>query len=296
MSKTTLFVPCEDRKLAKLASLAAPVVMIDLEDGISQTRKEAARKLLEQSVTWLYTQQPCWVRVNGFETEQFYQDLAAAVRPGLLGINLPKVETALQLQITDWYLSQLERTRQMPLGSVRLMATIETARGLEAALEIARSTVRLERLCAGNADYSRDLGLDWPAPNGGINPAVEAAQLRLVQVSAAVGLLPPHDGPSAEFRNLEAVAAEARAARQRGFGGKQAIHPAQLPVLEQVFAPTQAQIDWAGRVLAYHRQHPEQGAFQIDGQMVDAPVMARAQQIMAEVAQQNPPDEWPGAK
>ncbi len=290
MSKTALFVPCEDRKLAKLASLAVPVAMIDLEDGVSQAHKEAARRLLERSAPWLYAQQPCWVRVNGFETEQFYHDLAAAVRPGLLGINLPKAESALQLQIADWYLSQLERTQQMPLGSVRLMATIETARGLEAAIDIARSTVRLQRLCAGNADYSRDLGLDWPAPNGTTSPAVEAFQLRLVQVSAVAGLLPPHDGPSAEFRNLAAVATEARAAQQRGFGGKQAIHPAQLSVLEQEFRPAQAQVDWASRVLAHHRQHPEQGAFQIDGRMVDAPVIARAQQIMDEVSQQEPPD------
>lgn len=281
-----LFVPASDgRKLEKILSLNAPAFLIDLEDGVAEGQKALARELLEQLAPQLYAQKPCWVRVNALETPHFFHDLAGAVRPGLLGVNLPKVESAFQLQVADWYLGQLERSRDMPAGSVRLMATVETAKGLEAALEIARATARLECLCFGNADYSRDLGLDWPAPDGLAYPAVTAAKVRLVQASASAGLEPPHDGASAEFRNLEALGLEAQAAKHIGFGGKHAIHPAQVPVLEGVFRPTQTQIDWAGRVLEYHRQHPEQGAFQLDGRMVDAPVISRAQQILEEAGE-----------
>lgn len=278
-----LFVPASDeRKLEKILSLNAPAFLIDLEDGVAEGQKEAARDLLKQFTSRLFPQKPCWVRVNAFETPHFFRDLTSAVQPGLLGINLPKVESALQLQIADWYLGQLERTQNMPLGWVRLMATVETAKGLEAALEIASASPRLLCLCFGNADYSRDLGLDWPAPDGVTYPAITAAKVRLVQVSAVAGLEAPHDGASAEFKNLDALEREAQVAKHIGFGGKHAIHPAQVSVLEQVFRPTTTQIEWAKRVLEYHQQHPEQGAFQLDGRMVDAPVIARARQIIEE--------------
>ncbi|RIH84279.1 HpcH/HpaI aldolase/citrate lyase family protein [Calidithermus roseus] len=283
MSKILLFVPASDeRKLGKVLSLSAPAFLLDLEDGVAEGHKEAARTLLRRLAPDLYGRKPCWVRVNPLDGEHFYADVEAALWPGLLGINLPKVESALHLQIADWYLSQLERERGLPPGSVRLMATVESARGVEALGEIAWATRRLECLCFGNADYSRDLGLDWPAPEGAAYPALTAAKVRLVQISAAAGLEPPHDGASAEFGDLEAVEREAQAAKQLGFGGKHAIHPAQIPVLERVFRPTQAQVAWAERVLAYHALHPEQGAFQLDGRMVDAPVIARARQILEE--------------
>lgn len=283
MSNVMLFVPASDeRKLEKILSLNASAFLIDLEDGVAEGQKEAARNLLEQFAPKLYPQKPCWVRVNALETLHFFHDFASAVQPGLLGINIPKVESALQLQIADWYLGQLERTQNMPVGWVRLMATVETAKGLEAVLEIASASPRLLCLCFGNADYSRDLGLDWPAPDGVTYPAITAAKVRLVQVSAMAGLEAPHDGASAEFRNLEALERETQAAKLIGFGGKHAIHPAQLPVLEQVFRPTQSQIAWAKRVLEYHQQHPQQGAFQLEGRMVDAPVIARARQILEE--------------
>lgn len=283
MNKVLLFVPASDeRKLEKIPGLSAPAFLLDLEDGVAEGQKEAARGLLRRMAPSLYGQKPCWVRVNPVDGEHFYADAQAALWPSLLGINLPKVESALHLQIADWYLSQLERERGLPPGSVRLMATVESARGVEALDQIAQATHRLECLCFGNADYSRDLGLDWPAPEGAAYPAVTAAKVRLVQVSAAAGLEAPHDGASAEFRDLGALEREAQVARQLGFGGKHAIHPAQLPVLEQVFRPTQAQVAWAERVLAYHALHPEQGAFQLDGRMVDAPVIARARQILEE--------------
>ncbi|WP_051304268.1 HpcH/HpaI aldolase/citrate lyase family protein [Calidithermus chliarophilus] len=283
MSRVLLFVPASDeRKLEKVAALQAPAFLLDLEDGVAEGQKGAARTLLQRLAPALYAHKPCWVRVNPLDTEHFYADVQAALWPGLLGVNLPKVESALQVQIADWYLGQLERERGLPPGSVRLMVTVETAPGVEAVEAVARASRRLECLCFGNADYSRDLGLDWPAPGGEPYPAVTAAKVRLVQASASAGLEAPHDGASADFRDLAALEREAQAAKRLGFGGKHAIHPAQVPVLEAVFRPTQAQVAWAERVLAYHARHPEQGAFQLDGRMVDAPVIARARQILEE--------------
>lgn len=276
-----LFVPAsEERKLEKILTLEAPAFLIDLEDGVAQNQKEAARNLLQQFAVKLYPQKPCWVRVNALDTEHFYLDVQAAIKPGLQGINIPKIEDPLQLKIADWYLSRLEHIQGLAIGSVRLMATLETASGVERAFEIAGATPRLKSLCFGAADYSRDLHLDWPAPEP--YPAVTAAKARLVQASAAAGLESPHDGASAEFRDLVRLEEEVKAAKLIGFGGKHAIHPAQISIIERVFRPSHSQIDWAERVIAYHQEHPEQGAFQIDGRMVDAPVIVRAQQIIEE--------------
>lgn len=281
MSKAMLFVPAsEERKLEKILTLDAPAFLIDLEDGVAPGQKEAARVLLGQLAPKLYSQKPCWVRVNALDTEHFYLDVQLAIKPGLLGINIPKVEDPVQLKIADWYLSQLERIQGIAIGSTGLMATLETAKGVERAFEIANATPRLKALCFGAADYSRDLRLDWPAPDP--YPAVTAAKVRLVQAAAAAGLEAPHDGASAEFKDLARLEEETIAAKCFGFGGKHAIHPAQIPVILKVFRPSEKQIDWAERVLAYHTEHPEQGAFQIDGRMVDAPVIDRARQILEE--------------
>lgn len=283
MHRVMLFVPSGDpKKLEKVKTLEASSFLLDLEDSVAPGQKDAARQNLVTLGRELYAAQACWVRVNGMDTPHFFWDVQAALAPKLGGLNIPKVETALQLQIADWYLSELERTEGLPPGSTRLMATIETAKGVENALAIASATPRLDCLCFGSADYSRELGLDWPAPEGVVYPTLVAAKVRVVQASAAAGLEPPHDGASAQFRDLAALEREAIAAKQLGFGGKHAIHPAQLAVLEQVFRPSQAQLEWARRVLDYHAEHPEQGAFQLDGRMVDAPVIARARQIVEE--------------
>lgn len=283
MHRVMLFVPTSDpKKLQKVKTLEASSFLLDLEDSVAPEQKDSARQNLVTLGGELYGARPCWVRVNSMDTPHFFWDVQAALAPKLGGLNIPKVESALQLQIADWYLGELERSEGLPLGSTRLMATIETAKGVENAFAIAAATPRLDCLCFGSADYSRDLKLDWPAPEGVVYPAVVAAKVRVVQASAAAGLEPPHEGASAQFRDLAALEREAMAAKQLGFSGKHAIHPAQVAVLEKVFQPSAGQLEWARRVLDYHAEHPEQGAFQLEGRMVDAPVIARAKQILEE--------------
>jgi len=102
MSKILLFVPASDeRKLGKVLSLSAPAFLLDLEDGVAEGHKEAARTLLRRLAPDLYARKPCWVRVNPLDGEHFYADVQAALWRGLLGINLPKVESALHLQIAE---------------------------------------------------------------------------------------------------------------------------------------------------------------------------------------------------
>ena len=222
------------------------------------------------------------MRVNALGTAHAYADLCAVVRPGLEGINLPKVERGSDLQTLDWILTQLERERGLPPKSIRVMATLETVEGVANVDGIASSGGRLDCLCFGAADFSRDLGLDWPLPDGLLSPVVIAAKTALAFASRRFSLDAPHDGASAEFRNLERLRAEAVQARELGFGGKHAIHPVQVSVIEHVFQPSQQQLEWARRVLAGSEAATLEGrgAFALDGQMVDAPVVARAEQLL----------------
>lgn len=283
MHAAMLFVPGSDeRKLDKIPALPARAFLLDLEDGVAPSAKPAAREFIPAAVRRHGDGRHLWVRVNPVNSDDFYDDVHAVVVPGVEGINVPKVERARDLEVAAWLIAELERRRGLPPGRVRLMATLETARGVHDAEAIAASTDRLDALVFGAADYSRDVGLDWP-PAGGPSLTVLAAKARLVQASAARGLHAPHDGASAEFRDLDALRAEADAARALGFGGKHAIHPAQLGVIEAAFRPTGAQLEWARRVVTEFDRHARDGtgAFALDGKMIDAPVAARARAVLA---------------
>ncbi|CAM3669390.1 CoA ester lyase [Deinococcus frigens] len=278
-----LFVPGSDAgKLAKIPGLPGGELLLDLEDGVAWSRKAQARELVATALAQHGSSRVLWVRVNSFGSHLLFDDLDAVVMDGLAGINLPKVESAQQLQTVDWVLDALERRRGLEPGALRVLATIETALGVQNAPQIAQSSSRLEGLCFGAADYSRDVGLDWPPADGALPLTVQQARVALVQASASAGLAAPHDGASAEFRDLNRLELEARAACALGFGGKHAIHPAQVPVIEAAFAPTERQLAWAQEVVAAAHQHGQQGvgAFALHGVMVDAPVVARARQLL----------------
>ena len=283
MHTAMLFVPGGDaKKLEKIPTLEAQSLLLDLEDGVAESVKATARGLVADALERHSSRRSLWVRVNALGTEHAYSDLLSVVRTGLAGINLPKVETASDLKTLDWTLTQLERERGLPHQSVRVMATLETVEGVANVSEIASSSDRLDCLCFGAADFSRDLGLDWPPPDGLLSPVVIAAKTALTLASRRFGLDAPHDGASAEFRNLERLRAEAVQAKSLGFGGKHAIHPAQVSVIQSVFCPSPQQLEWARRVLAGFEAATLEGrgAFALDGQMVDAPVAARARQLL----------------
>lgn len=283
MHTAMLFVPGSDaKKLQKIPTLEAKSLLLDLEDGVTESAKPTARALVAEALERDSSGRSLWVRVNALGTEHAYADLCAVVRPGLEGINLPKVERGSDLKTLDWILTQLERERGLPPQSIRVMATLETAEGVANVDQIASSGGRLDCLCFGAADFNRDLGLDWPPPDGLLSPVVIAAKTALTLASRRFELDAPHDGASAEFRDLERLQAEAVQAQRLGFGGKHAIHPAQVSVIESVFQPSPQQLEWARRVLTGFEAATLEGrgAFALDGQMVDAPVAARAKQLL----------------
>jgi citrate lyase subunit beta / citryl-CoA lyase len=269
---TVLFVPGDrPERFAKAAAAGAGVVIIDLEDAVAAADKATARtgacRALAPAASPSSSQPPvrALVRVNPqgsawHEADlQALEDLAGAPGHGLLGLVLPKAEDPEQVLVVR---------RRLP-EDLALVALVESARGIARAVEIAQ-VPGLTRLAFGAVDFGLDIDAG-PEPR-----ALDYARSAIVVASRAAGLPAPLDSPSTAIRDLERVAGEARRGRGLGFGGTLCIHPAQIVPAAAAHAPTGEELDWAERVLAVSGV----GAAQVDGEMIDRPVLDRAHRIL----------------
>jgi citrate lyase subunit beta/citryl-CoA lyase len=264
---TALFVPGDrPERFAKAAAAGAGVVIIDLEDAVAPGAKSAALTAAVEAVAPSDggTAVRALVRVNPLGTRQYDADitllLSAARAPGsgLLGIVVPKAEDA----------GALRQLRADMPKYLALVPLIESALGVVNALELARIP-GVTRLAFGAIDFALDIDAD------GGDRFLDHTRSQLVLASRAAGIAAPLDSPSTDIKDTARVAESARLARNFGFSGKLCIHPAQLATVQQAFAPTQADIEWAQSVIG-----AEGGAAQVDGQMIDRPVTERAKRIL----------------
>lgn len=276
--RAMLYVPGNSvAKLAKLAEFREQPIILDLEDSVPHDAKVEARELVTNSISPQMTHS---VRINGLDSGLWRDDLDAVVVSGLRSIVVPKLERVESLVELEAVMTRLELERDLPAGSVALIGVIETALGWMRMAELAVTGVRLERLCFGGGDFALDLGLTWPETEP--NPTVLAAKAQMVLVSRATGLLPPEDGAYPAYRDHEGLRREALLARRMGFASKHAIHPDQIAVIEQVFSPTDAEIERAKRIVeAFDRaERSGSAAVGVEGELVDYPVVLRARQVL----------------
>jgi len=280
--RTLLFAPGNHaRRVAKALSLDTDAVILDLEDAVAIPEKPATRAtvaaVLEQPRQGLL-----YVRVNASDTAFCYADLTAVVRAGLDGIILPKVEAAAGLATIDWLLAQLERDRGLPPSSIDLIPIIETARGLQQIDALLAAGTRVRRVAFGAGDFTLDLNIAWSRSE------TELAHARAVIATAsrAAGLDAPLDTVWADLADAEGLEASARTALAYGFQGKMCIHPGQLAVVNRVFTPTDAEVEFAERVCAAFARAEAEGsaAIQLDGKFIDYPIVYRAQRILQRIA------------
>jgi citrate lyase subunit beta/citryl-CoA lyase len=216
------------------------------------------------------------VRVN-HSLRALAQDLEAAVVPGLAALVLPKVESAAFIREVADAVAELEIERSLSPGSVRFVLQIETPAALFDLLSIAAAHPRVAAMTLGPEDLSAALG-GTPEPDALLGP-----NLAVLYAARAAGLLPlGFVGSIATYSDLEAFRETIRQARRLGFRGAMVVHPAQIPVLNEAFAPTAEEIDWARRVVAACAEAGAQGrgAFELDGRMIDAPIVRRAEDIL----------------
>lgn len=263
-----LFVPGHDeRKVRGALRSSADAVILDLEDGVAPGQKASARELVRR---FLASPRPggglTLVRVNHPETDEFAADLDALPAPGrgLDGVVMPKATPAAMAEL--------------PADVPALIGLIETADGLRQAYETAR-TARVQALMLGGEDLGDDLRIEH-RPDG---LELLHARSRLVVDSAAAGIAGPIDVVHLDVGDADALRAEAELARSLGMAGKACIHPAQVDVVAQAFAPSPTAVLEARAVLeAFERS--DGGVALVDGRMVDAPVAARARRILARAA------------
>jgi citrate lyase subunit beta/citryl-CoA lyase len=278
--RSLLFVPVNVEKfLAKAHERGADGIILDLEDAVAHSEKENARKLLPGAVERLKKngRGDVLVRINQ-PLDLAVRDLEAAVLPGVASILVTKVEGVSHLRLLDDLVSRLEEKRGLPVGGIRFNGLIETPGPVAHAHEIARATPRLVALSLGAEDYATAIG-GKPTEEVLLMPK----QL-IVQAAWAAGLMAMGTiGTLAGFGDLEAYARMVKRSRDFGFVGASCIHPAQVPVLNAGFSPTADEIAEAERIVAADRAAAAQGrgSFQIDGKMIDIPIVQRGVALLA---------------
>jgi citrate lyase subunit beta / citryl-CoA lyase len=282
--RSFLFVPADsESKLEKAIASGADALILDLEDSISTERKAVAR---ETALAFLkraprHDGAPrLYVRVNGLATGLTDDDLAVvAGRPD--GIMLPKAEGGPAVVHLDAKLAVREAQHDLPDGHVRILAlATEAAKALFLAGTFAGASARLTGLTWGAEDLSAELGAEAnrDAEGGFLDPYRLARSLCLAGAAAAE--VQAIDTVYVDFRNADGLRRETEGARRDGFTAKMAIHPAQVPVINEVFTPTAAAIAKAQAIVKAFAAEPGAGVVGIDGVMYDRPHLVRARQLL----------------
>lgn len=278
--RALLYVPGNNLKmLTKAAGLGADGVILDLEDGVAANRKDEARgTILEVLQTLDFGRSERLVRINPFYSQRAEQDLQAVLPGKPDGILIPKVNDAAILQQTDRLISAAEEALQIAAGSIALLAMIETAAAYMNLSSICQATPRLQGLIFGAEDLCADTGITRTADG----QELLFARSALVMGAAAFGLQ-AIDMVQTNFNDLELLGREARQGAGMGFSGKQVIHPAQIAVVQQAYTPSAEAVEHAQRVVegAQIAEAQGMGAYSLDGEMVDLPVVKRAEAILA---------------
>jgi len=284
--RSLLFVPADAaKKLDKAMTSGADALIIDLEDSISAQGKSDARlsaaAFIRDAVT--ATHRPrLLVRINGFATGLADADLDTIVPARPDAIMLPKAEGGADVVRADAKLLAREAMAGLPDGCIKIVAiATETATALFLAGTYCGASERLEALTWGAEDLSAELGAEANRDGDGrfLDPYRLARALCLA--GAASACVQAIDTVTVDFRNAAALRRETEEARRDGFTGKMAIHPAQVPIINEVFTPSPAALAQARAVVAAFEANPGKGTVGIDGVMYDRPHLERARQVLA---------------
>ena len=280
MRRSMLFLPGNNpNMLINGNCLGADAVIFDLEDAVSPAEKDAARILVRNTMRYMdFRGCEIIVRINSIDTAFWKQDIDEILpyKPGL--ILLPKTGSAEDVKAADAYISQVEEKLGMAQDTVGLMPLIETAMGVENAFAIATAAKRVKALFLGAEDLTADLQCKRTKEGR----EIEYARTRLVVAARAAGV-DVYDTPFTDVNDDEGIVKDAELAKALGFTGKASISPRHVEVINTVFSPTQKDVDYAYEVMDAIALAKEQGkgAIALHGKMIDAPIVARAERVIA---------------
>jgi citrate lyase subunit beta / citryl-CoA lyase len=288
--RSLLFVPADGgSKLDKAMVSGADAVIVDLEDSITPERKTQARAAaLEflQSVSGKTPRPRLLMRINGFDTGMTDAELDAVVSGKPDAVVFPKAEGGSSVIHLDAKLTAREAIVGLPEGSIKILAqAVESAAGLFAAGTFLNASARLIGLTWGPEDLAAELGAETNRDDSGVLTEPYRLARNICLFGAAAAKLPAIETVYVDFRNSEGLRRDTREARRDGFTGRLAIHPAQVPVINEVFTPTAEQIEKAKMLIAAFAAKPGAGAVGIGGKMFDRPHLIRAQRLLASAGQ-----------
>jgi len=274
LRRSMLFMPGNNPgMLQDAAILGADSIILDLEDAVSLTEKDSARILVRDAIKTIdYSQVEVVVRVNPLDTEFGSQDVdvIARVKPDTLLI--PKADEE-EIKLVDNMLNKIEEEEGFFAGSIKIIALIETAIGLETVYDVIKASKRVVGVLLGGEDLTSDLGVKRTKEGEEIFYARNkvATACRALKVDSI-------DTPFTDTNDYEGLAKDTAKAKNLGLTGKSSINPRQIEIIHSVFAPTAAELKHALRVLDAMKEAEKEGkgVYSLDGKMIDAPVIKRA--------------------
>lgn len=279
LRRTMMFVPGSNAGMMRDATLyGADSIMFDLEDSVSLNEKDSARTLVHFALkTFDYTSVETVVRINSLETVGKL-DIEAMVLAGIDVIRLPKTENAQDILDVEAEIQKVEEANDIEVGTTRMMAAIESPGGVLNAREIAQSSKRLVGIALGAEDYVTSMkttrspqGIELLFARSSILHAAREADIAAI------------DTVYSDVDNEEGLRAEVEHIKQLGFDGKSVINPRQIPVVNDIYAPTAEEIQNAKEVIWAIEEAEARGSgvVALDGQMIDKPIVERAERVIA---------------
>jgi len=278
--RSILYIPGNNPKMiAKAPTIPADVITLDLEDAVPPAQKVEARKITRENLE-LAGQggAPVYVRINNWDTGLAEEDLEAVVWPGLSGIVMGKTSSADDVKRIAWKLDDLEKARGIEPGSIKISCLIETAKGVVNAKEICLASERNDAAIFGAVDYCLSMRIKLTAE------AKEQFFARsYVAICARMAGIAAIDAPFPAFRDMEAFKKNTLDGIQMGYEGRMIIHPSQVEVANQLYAPDPEEVEWSRRVVkVFEEEGIAKGtaSVNLDGNMVDTPVYLRAKDVL----------------
>lgn len=279
LRRTMMFVPGANAAMLRDAPLyGADSVMFDLEDAVSLNEKDSARTLVHFALkTFDYSATETVVRINGLDTVGAL-DIEAMVLAGVNVIRLPKTETAQDIIDVAAVITQVEEENDLPVGTTKMMAAIESAEGVLNARDIATASERLIGIALGAEDYVTNMKTRR-YPDG---QELLFARSIILHAARAAGIA-AIDTVFSDINDTDGFIAETTRIKQLGFDGKSVINPRQIPLVNGIYAPSKAEIQQAKEVIWAIREAESKGSgvISLNGKMVDKPIVERAERVIA---------------
>ena len=276
--RSLLYVPVNVEKfIEKAHTRGADVIQLDLEDAVPPAEKEKARTLVEKNAARVRKGgADVVVRINQ-PLSLAVRDLEHSVLPDVDGIAITKADSASHVRLLDQLVSELEAKRGMKPGHTKLIVMIETADAFTRIDEIPRASPRVVAMNIGGEDFALDMNAQ---PDGDV---LLHPKQRMIIAARAAGVMPlGFIGTVADFSDWEKFRLMVRRARRFGFDGAGCIHPGQVKIVNEEYTPSEEEVAYARKVIQMDQEARAagRGSFQIDGKMIDIPVVVRAERLV----------------